>query len=228
MTITRADTFIFVCNIRTPYYDAGNLKESSGTGIFIQKESKHYLLTAQHISKMSSKDAYIYLCDNQQKPYKIMISQLNSNLIWKEHPVADMAVLEIDVSSNPWITTRSFPYTQCDISLSSLNRDVELTTVGFPLSLGIKDKFAPLTFRSHAASDILKIFRFDTKTPTDAFFLENPSIGGYSGGPIFDLAYMVSGLMTQNLGDSKLLGIMHGVAETMACVTPVSYIQDLI
>ena len=228
MTIKRADTFIYVCNIRAPYYDATVLKESSGTGIFIQKDAKYYLLTAQHISQKSSKDTYIYLCDNQQNPCKIMLSQLNASLSWNEHPVADMAVIEIDVASNPWITSRSFPYSQCDISLSGLNRDAELTTVGFPLSLGVKVKFSPLTFRSHAASDVLKILRFDTKTPTDIFFLENPSVGGYSGGPIFDLAYMVSGLMTQNIGPSKLLGIMHGVAETMACVTPISYLKDLI
>ena len=116
----------------------------------------------------------------------------------------------------------------------NLTRDAELTTVGFPLGLGLRNIFAPLTFRSFPASDILKIPRIDmTKYILDFFLLEDPSIGGYSGGPVFDLAYKVDYNMTQTKDKTRLYGIMHGyrggtAGGSMSCVTPISYLKDLI
>jgi len=77
------------------------------------------------------------------------------------------------------------------------------------------------------------LIRFDTKTPSDFFTLENPSVGGYSGGPVFDLGYIIVGAMTTNTGPTICHGIMHGtISDTtggkIAAVTPCSYVKDII
>ena len=236
MIIERKDTFKIVCAIGG--YNGNNQKLGEsliGTGTFIEKDGKFYVLTAEHVISCSVKAEYIILCDSHMKPCKIDLQQLNNSYHWKTHPIADMAVMEIDSVANPWISSRCFPYDHCEISMAKLNRDTEITTVGFPCGLGVANVFAPLTFRSFPASDILKCNRLDKKTIiTDVFFLEDPSIGGYSGGPVFDLAYKVDYNMKQTKDKTRLYGIMHGYVGKdnsggfMSFVTPISYLSQLI
>ena len=236
MIIKRDSTFHYVCAI-------GGYKNNNkalgdqliGTGTFIQKDGKYYVLTAEHVINNIIKAEYIILCDLKMIPRKLDLNILNKNYCWKIHPIADMAVLEIDSNVNSWISTRSFPYDHCEVSMSKLNWDTEVTTVGFPCGLGIKNVFAPLTFRSFPASEILQLNRLDKKTIiTDVFLLEDPSIGGYSGGPVFDLAYKVDYNMSQTKDKTRLYGIMHGYVGNavsgghMSFVTPISYLSQLI
>jgi len=206
-----------------------------GTGTFVTKNGKFYILTAEHVITDAIKAEYIILCDSNMKPCKVDLLNLNTNYSWKVHPVADMAVLEIDNTVNPWISSRAFPYDHCEISMTGLGRDTEVTTVGFPCGLGVNNVFAPLTFRSFPASEVLQLNRLDKKTIiTDVFLLENPSIGGYSGGPVFDLAYKVDYNMTQTKDKTRLYGIMHGYIGNgvsgghMSFVTPISCLSQLI
>ena len=235
MILHRDQTFNYVCCICGYNANREELGEAPiGTGTFISKDNKYYILTANHVVVSPIKVEFIYLCDNKMNPTKIDIKKLNNRGRWVSHPVADMAIFEIDSMANPWISTRSFPYDHCEISMVNLTRDTELTTVGFPLGLGIQNIFAPLTFRSFPASSILKIQRIDKpQNVLDFFLLEDPSIGGYSGGPVFDLAYKVDYNMTQTKDKTRLYGIMHGycggnAGGSMSCVTPISYLKDLI
>ena len=236
MIIQRKTTFIYVCAIGG--YSGNNKAlgdQLLGTGTFIAKDGKFYILTAEHVIGSAIKAEYIILCDSNMKPCKVNLSQLNTNYSWKIHPVADMAVMEIDSLANPWISSRAFPYDHCEVSMAGLDRDTEVTTVGFPCGLGAKNIFAPLTFRSFPASEVLQLNRIDKKTIlTDVFLLEDPSIGGYSGGPVFDLAYKVDYNMTQTKDKTRLYGIMHGFIGNsvsgghMSFVTPISYLNQLI
>ena len=236
MIIERNTTFIYVCAIggyRNNDKTQGELL--IGTGTFIAKDGKFYILTAEHVICDAVKAEYIILCDSNMKPRKIDLIQLNSNCNWKVHPIADMAVLEINSATNTWIKTRSFPYDHCEVSMFGLNRDTEVTTVGFPCGLGVKNIFAPLTFRSFPASEVIQLNRLDRKTIiTNVFLLEEPSIGGYSGGPVFDLAYKVDYNVKQTKDKTRLYGIMHGYIGNgvsgghMSFVTPISYLNQLI
>ncbi len=63
--------------------------------------------------------------------------------------------------------------------------------------------------------------------------LENPSVCRYSGGPVFDLGYIVVGAMTTTTGPTMCVGIMHGtIADDtggkIAAVTPCFYVADLL
>lgn len=75
--------------------------------------------------------------------------------------------------------------------------------------------------------------RADTKTLSDFFCLENPSVGGYSGCPVFDLGYSTNGVMQITKERTWCHGIMHGTMSDntggkIAMVTPAFYLRDLI
>lgn len=70
-------------------------------------------------------------------------------------------------------------------------------------------------------------------TLSDFFCLENPSVGGYSGGPVFDMGYEKMGCATATKEKTLLHGIVHGTMsdETggkIALITPMFYLKDLI
>jgi hypothetical protein len=58
-------------------------------------------------------------------------------------------------------------------------------------------------------------------------------MGGYSGGPIFDLGYLSTPVMRQSYGETTLLGFVHGTYSDqtggkIALVTPSYYLKDII
>jgi hypothetical protein len=133
----------------------------------------------------------------------------------------------------PKLEGRFLSYDQFHLDKTPVSRDFELTSVGFPNGLGAQGMFSPLTYRSYASSAFITMNRADTNTPCDFFMLENPSMGGYSGCPVFDLGYMVVGAMTTTKEKTMCYGIMHGTVSDktggkLAAVTPAHYLRDLL
>ena len=231
MIITRDQAFNVVCNIRTPQ---GADKESIGTGIFISKQNKAYLVTAEHVARETTNTTYIIYCDSQNNPIKRNLNRLNHSLSWQYHNEADICCLEIDINNNfDLLNGRCFPFDHIETDVGRISRDIELTCVGFPHGLGVSGKFSPFTFRSYFSSSVIHLLRFDTKTPSEFLCLEDPSVGGYSGGPVFDLGYQIVGAMTTTKDKTRLYGLMHGTISDdtggkIAAVTPIHYLEDLI
>src|ERR1017187_1471738 len=92
----------------------------------------------------------------------------------------------------------------------AIPRNIQLTVIGFPLGFGVKEYFSPLTFRTFASSGLLTFNRFDINTPQVFIVLENPSVGGYSGGPVYDLEIYDQGFQKISGSKTKMLGIIHG------------------
>ena len=233
MRLTRDQTFQVVTNLRTP---GANNSEKVGTGIFIIKcDNEPYLLTASHVAKGCNTSTTLVISVASGNSQSIQLVQFNSSLSWRHHPVADISVLPLnpDQSIMPMLSGRFFPAEQLNQTSSTPSRDAYLTAVGFPNGLGAVGRFSPFTFRSHASSSLITLNRFDTNSPSDFFTLENPSVGGYSGGPVFDLGYIIVGAMTTNTGPTTCHGIMHGTISDntggkIAAVTPCNYVASLI
>lgn len=233
MRLTRDQTFEVVLNLRTPTPQG---RELVGTGIFIVKDgTEPYILTASHVAHGCNASTKVVISDSNSNSQSLDLSLFNAQLNWKHHPVADVSVLR--VNPNPSISAhlqgRFFPYEQLNTTTIPPSRDAYLTAVGFPHGLGATGRFSPFTFRSHASSSLITLSRFDTNTPSDFFTLENPGVGGYSGGPIFDLGYIIVGAMTTNTGPTICHGIMHGTISDntggkIAAVTPCSYVSDIV
>lgn len=231
MIILRDHLFNVVCNILTPIA-AG--KASIGTGSFVVKDNKVYLLTAEHVAKTTGSNTVLVFGKHQSDCVVLPLKDLSNGNTWKNHPVADMAVVELNILGHlALFQDRCFPYDHINDTDVPASRDDELTVIGFPNGLGVGGKFSPLTFRSYAASSFLTMNRFDTKTPSDFFCLENPSVGGYSGGPVFDLGYETMGSAISSKQKTVLHGIVHGtmIDDTggkIALITPMFYVKDLI
>lgn len=218
-----------ICNIRIP----NGKNEEIGTGIFIEKNKEPYLLTAAHVIKNINSNAYVILSNNNGIPKKVLLSILLGGGLFKSHSTADLAFAKINVTllNTSFLEGRCFPYTQINISSNIISKDIELTTIGFPLGLGaIGNKFSPLTYRTYAACPVITFPRFDNQILCDFIILELPSIGGYSGGPTFDLGYLISGGLTTSKEHTILHGIVHGTISDktggkLAAITPCKYLD---
>lgn len=218
-----------ICNIRIPK----GQEEEVGTAIFIKKNNEAYLLTAEHVVKNITPQTYAVLSDQNGVPTKVMLSILLGGATFTYHGQADFAKAKIIVNAANFgfLQGRCFPYNQIDISNNLISKDIELTTIGFPLGLGaIGAKFSPLSYRTYAAAPSITLPRFDNQVPCDFIILELPSIGGYSGGPMFDLGYMISGMMTQTKENTILHGLVHGTISDptggkLAAITPCKYLS---
>jgi len=232
MIISRDTAYRVLCSIRTPR-SGGN--EEVGTGLFVSRGNDLFIITASHVAQPSNANTYLIVSGDQGAPTQALLSQFSGNAAWRHHPVADIAIFQIaqTTQNQALLQHRFFPYDHIDISKATPSRDIELTVLGFPLGLGASGHFSPLSFRTYAASSLITFNRADTNTLCDFFVLENPSIGGYSGGAIFDLGYMITGLMTQKKEKTLCHGFMHGtlIDDTggkLAAVTPAFYLDGWI
>ena len=231
MILTRDDTFRVVFNLRTPV--GPNIVV--GTGTFVVKgDNQIYMVTANHVAASCNRATKVVISDSSGNATVLNLTDFNSTLGWRHHAIADVSVLPIRMSSTiqPLLSQRFLPFDHFHVERTPVSRDFELTSVGFPHGLGADGMFSPLTYRSHASSAFITLPRFDTHQPCVFFLLENPSVGGYSGCPVFDLGYMIVGAMTTTKDKTRCYGIMHGTVsdETggkLAAVTPAFYLLEL-
>jgi len=223
-----------VCNLRQPL--PGD-KAKSATGFFLVVENRLYLVSASHVAKELKEDAEIVISDSRSKPIILTWGQLTGSHdvpCWKDHSEADMSIAELspDKDTLAKLEGRFLPLELFPCDIEPPNRDLVLTSVGFPLGLGTSGHFSPLTFESKASSALLTLDRFDTGTPCTFFILQDPSIGGYSGCPVFDLSVVKVGAITTTGCGTVCYGITHGTISDqtggkMAAVTPSYYVHDL-
>ncbi len=232
MILQRDQTFRVVFNLRTPVLNG----ESVGTGIFVAKNNNNlYMVTATHVATTCNGSTKVVISDEQGNSTELRLTQFNQNLSWKHHPKADISILPVQmtIENQNHLQNRFFPYGQIHTDKTVVSRDFELTSVGFPNGLGAFGRFSPLTYRSYASSSFITLNRADTNTPCDFFLLENPSVGGYSGCPIFDLGYINTGTMMLTKEKTVCYGIMHGTISDntggkLSAVTPCFYLADII
>jgi hypothetical protein len=99
------------------------------------------------------------------------------------------------------------------------------------LGLGAEPVFSPLTKATYAASGFLKLPRFDNGSKTTFCILEDPSIGGYSGGPVVDISLFKFGGLQLVESDTRVVGLIHGTISDptggkLAAVTPSYFIIE--
>lgn len=237
MIITRDQAFKAVCEIRTPV-DKDNYKV--GTGRFVSRlvgndQYKGWIVTASHVAKDTTNLSQIIIATPDDKPECLQLSTFGSILKWAHHPIADISVFPIYFTeeNKKFMENRFFPYDHFNLERTPVSRDYELTAIGFPHGLGTDGSFSPFTFRSYASSGFVSLPRADINTLSDFFCLENPSVGGCSGCPVFDLGYSTNGVMQITKERTWCHGIMHGTMSDVtggkiALVTPAFYLRDLI
>lgn len=237
MIITRDQAFKTVCEIRTP---VDELSHKVGTGMFVTRsvgndQSRGWIVTASHVARETNNLSQIIIATQEDEPICLQLSMFGSISEWKHHPIADISVFPVYFTeeNKRFVENRCFPYDHFNLDRMPVSRDYELTSIGFPRGLGTEGSFSPFTFRSYASSGFVSLPRADTKTISEFFCLENPSVGGYSGCPVFDLGYSTNGVMQISRGQTWCHGIMHGTMSDdtggkIAMVTPSFYLKELI
>jgi S1-C subfamily serine protease len=204
----------------------------TGTGFFVKGPKKLFLVTAGHVARGLISNIHLIISDSRGNS---KLYSLDGKLNWFFSPVADVAATQI--SDEPLAT--EFKINAIDVSFLAKTEDypaseLPLVAIGFPLGLGVRNKFSPLRRETHAASGLIDLPRADNNQPATFFVLQDPSIGGYSGAPVFSTAsYRFGNTLMPGLDLDACIGIIHGTISDkmgggLGLVTPASYVYQLI
>jgi hypothetical protein len=181
--------------------------QSSGTGFFLVTSRTAYLVTADHVAKGMTGSDQAILRGSSDRPTRLSLKNLHgqTQLAWIKHAEADVTVLPLKLSDHAVVALKGHV-----LPMSCLFREDRaparifwLAVIGFPLNLGVEGRFSPLSRRTHASSGLLRFPRFDTGRTTTFFVLEDPSVQGYSGGPVFQMTWPTldgGGMHPESLG----------------------------
>lgn len=234
--IKRDDALKTVVKFTTPKIVNGKQAVSIGTGFFMYKDTQHlFLITANHVASEFNDNTNVSMSGKSNNVIDLPLKHLKSSKNVINHPSADISAIEINIQIFNGLNSDVviYPVNLIDKNkIDKISRDEELTSIGFPNGFGVGTMFEPLSFRSFPASNIIKDVTLNNGYLSDIFFMENASCGGYSGCPVLDLGYRVTGLMTQTY-PTHIYGVMHGTMSDntggkMAVVTPAYYILQII
>lgn len=233
-------------SVAVAYLKEGN---KTGTGFFVLTESKGsvateqpYLVTASHVADFLTQDSNITFRALGDVPVSVLLKDLVSGggkLTWHIHNEADVAVLKLKLDSTtiPLMKGRCLKFSSIANDESAPRREQPVMVMGFPLELGTTGRFSPLTSEAKPASGLLRYPRFDTKKEATFFVLDKPSIGGFSGGPVFLMPgpFASGGAMvfTEMPAPTVVVGLVHGTFSDntggkLAAIVPSKFIRDTI
>ena len=183
-----------------------------GSGFLVRTDDKTFLITASHVSEKLGVKWLIVMPGADGKA----ITAHAINLNWKESPGADVAVTLLDIKDSERkksILNRSLPLHHLSARPLPPSRDIPLTVMGYPLRFGSSGYVSPLSVETKAASGFITLPRFDNGQLANFILLQDPSIGGLSGGPVFDtgMSYFEGGRKIAAREGVSVVGIIHGV-----------------
>lgn len=190
-------------------------KSSSGTGFFVRKGSQIYLITAEHVANSLKYDLKVTVHGPEDKPLTYDMKDLTEpgkEQSWYFHPEADVALIPLSPSEK---FKGIIKVLEPSLFLANENeygqyKNRVLTTIGFPLALGVTGKFSPITKSSKAASNLFQHKRFDKKIETTFLVLDDPSVQGFSGAPVYALSEVSLGCVAFGTGPFACIGLVHG------------------
>jgi hypothetical protein len=164
------------------------LARQLGTGFLVATDTAAFLVTAGHVARRMDAEARLSCAGRKGRrstlPLREVLSLGRHALAWKSHTRADLAVVR--VPTPPAALRGRF------LNAGLLRREntapsaaLDLVVVGFPLGLFSEMHFAPISKRFHAASGILQFRGEEMLRAADFFLLDQPTMGGYSGAPVF-------------------------------------------
>ena len=216
------EMFKHIVAIRT----AKNNSVLGGTGFFVKTDDdKCFLVTATHVARETTSGTDICVRNLATGlPFAFKISQLNKMVIWLYHPIADIAILEVERSSNIDLSLYVLPISVFENDFNNVpERESIVTMYGMP-DVYTDLEFAPFTCDSYPASNLWVSYFEITGSVFKCFMLDKPSTQGFSGGPVISLS-------KNDL--QKCYGIIHGTRQDntggkLAIVVHSGYLFELL
>jgi hypothetical protein len=169
---------------------------SLGSAFFANLNGQLFLVTAEHVVKGLGGNASVTFGDAKDVATTIPLTELagTTKLRWTFHGVADVAAMRLKPAPKiaAVLLARGLQPASFIRDVQAPDRSRPLTTIGYPLGLGglllgPDKRISPLSRESKPASGLLSLPRADTKQSVVTFLLDSPSIGGFSGAPVFML-----------------------------------------
>ncbi len=210
----------------------------TGTCFFVYTDLDQYLVTAEHVAKNTSLNTKIILPAPDSSPNIYRLGELvkeKGKLNWTNHHHADVSVILLDPEVVQKKLQRSIlPFEFINPILLPPSRETDLTVFGYPLSLGTGRKISPITKISKPSSGLIDLNRFDNKNPSIFFLLDDPTVSGFSGGPVLKLPPTTTSRTheRQSFKDYKIEGLVHGTINSgsggFTAIVPSMYIKETI
>jgi len=206
----------------------------TGSGFLVRDGDIPMLVTASHVASALGKYWTMIMTGKDGKA----VTAKTSGITWSISPTADVAcaVLPIETAADrTTLLSRCLPIEILSARPIPPERDIPLTIMGYPLGLGASGYISPLSLESKAASGLITLPRFDNGKLATFILLQDPSIGGLSGGPVFDTgkSYFAGGRQMTVREGVSVVGLIHGVISDdtggkFAAVVPSTEIVNLI
>jgi hypothetical protein len=146
-----------------------------------------------------------------------------------------------EIIPNPLATVEAlesfaFPSTMLLQTQASLKHTDLLTCFGFPDDPrnSVDNNFAIFNFKAYPATVLMTARRYDLPKVSQMFYLDEPSVQGYSGGPVINFGYqdVGSGIRMSTSSPTIIVGFMQGTrgdatGGKMSAVTPSWYLFDI-
>lgn len=216
------EMFKHIVAIRT----AKNNSVLCGTGFFVKTEDeKIFLVTATHVARETTTGTDIWVRNMATGlPFAFKINQLNKMVIWLYHPIADIAILEVEKSANIDLSLYVLPISVFEKDFNNIpERESIVTMYGMP-DVYTDLEFAPFTCDSYPASNLWVSYFEVTGSMFKCFMLDKPSTQGFSGGPV--ISFTKNDLL-------MCYGIVHGTRQDntggkLAIVVHSAYLFELL
>jgi len=157
-----------------------------GSAFLVATETGGFLVTAAHVARRMDAETTVSCGGRGGRRTSLRLADLIATRArrpsWVLHPRADVAVARIP--DPPPVLRGRFLAAELLATESVPPRALQLLIVGFPLGLTSERRFAPMTKRAQVASGLVR-FGTDETAPADFFLLDQPTMGGSSGGPVF-------------------------------------------
>ena len=183
-----------------------------GSGFLVHTDNAVFLVTASHVARALGTSWRIVMPGGSGRA----VTARANGLEWRESPTADVSVAVLKPDSADQLNAllkRSLPIHLLSARPLPPSRDIPLTVMGYPLGLGSSGYVSPLSLETKAASGFITLKRFDNGKEANFIVLQDPSIGGLSGGPVFDTgkSYFEEGRRITVREGVSVVGLIHGV-----------------
>jgi len=210
------------------------IQVESGSGFFLVTTQMMYLVTAKHLATNCTSNTEIIFGRNN-RPISKRITDLtepgSTNKMWLNHEQADVAIMPIfpTMDTAKSLEGRCLSLKMMQQDLTGPRREIPVTIIGFPLDIGAHGFFAPICRETKPASGLVTI------NQCNFFFLQDPSIEGYSGAPVLDLggAYFLDVSLQGVQRPQKCVGVVSGTISDrtggkMCAVVPAYHVLELV
>lgn len=204
---------------------------SIGTGFLLASQTTVCLITASHVAKHAGDSSrVVLLVGDVARSFALRELAPRGATSWVFHEAADVAALRLTVGGD--LRLHVFSRQMVLTSEVAPQRDRPIWVFGFPRGLG-SATLQPVSQQYSRASEIERAKSDEFPVLADYYFLDRPSVQGYSGAPLF----VVPGQFARGAGivfrrDCALVGLMAGTLSDntggkLAAVVPPRFVAEI-